>query len=387
MIQNDRSSILMICYCLLMCLHTSIASRRLPDDEDASRDEVSRRSPVEEESQQSKLADVWLCLACALGWTVWMVANHVRPVIERYSTEGILVYGNVLQTHVSEKYSGIPTYHAVIDYVLEDDDTTQVRKELQTDVLLDEGFANVEVLVLPTDPTSGVLKKDWERQYEELLESETSRKNARIWSFVLGAILVTISIIGAIKAVERLPVEMSVWGWVSFVSGVAILWPVAVLLFTHGSAFARMASQSKQEGGVIIRGKKPRTRIWTPPFYSLNPCVSMTDSKAGTEKMENYKSTRRKTELTKIDSSKDVILPPHLSKSDSRKDVILPPHFSRSMRIDPDIVEEPRAGCYFIDLPRQQQSQQSSISSVSTASPSDDLDEDRMKQIGFNIIT
>lgn len=318
-----------------------------------------------------------------------MVANHVRPLIERYSTEGIVVYGNVLQTHVSEQYSGIPTYHAVIDYVLEDEDTTQVRKELQTDVLLEEGFANVEVLVLPKDPTSGILKKDWERQYEELLESERSRKNSRIWSLVLGAILVTLSIIGAIKAVERLPVEMSIWGWVSIVAGVALLWPVAVLLYANGSAVARMASQSKQEGGVIIRGKQPRPffSLNPCPFFSLKPCVSMTDSKTGTLKTENRKSTRRKTELTKVDSSKDVILPPYLTKVHSPKDVILPPHLARSMRIDPNVVEEPRAGCYFINMPRRQRSQHSSISSVSTASPSDDLDKDRIKQIGCNIFT
>ena len=313
-----------------------------------------------------------------------MVANHVRPVIERYSTEGIVVYGNVLQTHVSEQYSGIPTYHAVIDYVLEDEDTTQVRKELQTDVLLEEGFANVELLVLPTDPTSGILKKDWEREYEKLMESERSRKNARRGSFVLGAVLVTITIIGAIRAVQRLPVGMSIWGWVSLVSGVALLWPVGVLLYTHGSAFARMASQSKQEGGVIIRGKQPR--IMSFPFFSLKPCVSMTDSKAGTLKVENHKSTQRETQLTKVDSSKDVILPPHFTKPP--KDVILPPHLARSKQLDPNVGEEPQAGCYFINLPRQEQSQHSSISSVSTASKSDDLDEEgRVRQTGFHIFT
>ena len=380
MTQNNRSFILMIFFCLLLCLHTCTASsRRLPGE-----DEISRRGPEEEESesQQSKLTDVWLCLACALGWTMWMVANHVRPVTERYSTEGIVVYGNVLQTNVVEQYSGIPTYHAVIDYVLEDEDSTQVRKELKTDVLLEEGFANVELLVLPTDPTSGILKKDWEREYETFRETERSRKNSRKGSFALGAVLVTLSIIGAIKAVQRLPVEMSIWGWVCLVSGVALLWPVAVLLYTHGSAFARMASQSKQEGGVIIRGKKPRM---TFPFDFLKPCVSMTDSKAGTQKVENRKSTRQETELTK--SSKDLILPPHLTKFDPPKDLILPPHLAMPMQVDPNVIEKTQAGCYFINLPRQQQSQHSSVSSVSTASKGDDVDEDRLRQTGFHFIT
>jgi hypothetical protein len=315
------------------------------------------------------LTDVWLALASALGWTVWMVASHVRPLIERYSNEGIVVYGNILQTRVSEEYA-IPTYHAVVDYVLPDEDETQVRKELQTHVLLEAGFANVEVLVLPTDPTSGMLKKDWEREYEEYLEAEQSRQQARTWSLVLGAILVTLSIIGAIKAVLRLPVEISVWGWVSIVAGVAMLWPVAVLLYANGTAFAQLVTQTKEEGGVIIRGKQP------PLPFSLSPFGSMNMSEIGTPKIKNQKSPALgETEFVKVDS----------------KGIIVPPHMRPSMRIDPTVVEEPRGGCYFINMPRRQQSypsaDPSAVSSVSTSTLRDDEDKAETKQICCHILS
>lgn len=353
---NCRSSLLMICYCLLLCLHTCLASRRLPEDE------AERRGPGEEESKQSKLTDVWLALASALGWTLWMVASHVRPIIERYSSEGIVVYGNVLQTRVSEEYA-IPTFHAVIDYVLPDEDATQVRKELQSQVLLQAGFANVEVLVLPTDPTSGMLKKDWERQYEEYLEAEQSRQQARIWSLVLGAILVILSIIGAIAAVLRLPVEVSIWGWVSIVAGAALLWPVAVLLYANGTAFARLVTQTKEEGGIIIRGKQP------PLPFSLSPFGSMDMSEMETQKIQNQKSPAHgETELVKPVS----------------RGVMVPPCMRSSIQTDPEVVEESRGGCYFVDMPRRQQSYQSGVSSVSTTATSrNDKDAAETNQTGF----
>jgi hypothetical protein len=288
-----------------------------------------------------------------------MVASHVRPIIERYSNEGIVVYGNVLQTRVSQEYS-IPTFHAVIDYVLPDEDETQVRKELQSQVLLEAGFANVEVIVLPTDPTSGVLKKDWERQHEEYLEAKQSRQQVRIWSLVLGAILVILSITGAIAAVLRLPVEVSIWGWVSIVAGTVLLWPVAVLLYANGTAFALLVTQTKEEGGIIIRGKQP------PPPFSLSPFGSRDMSEMGTQKINNRKSPARgETELVKAAS----------------RGVMVPPCMRSRIQTDP---EEPRGGCYFVDMPRRQQSSQSGVSSVSTTTTSrNDKDAAETNQTGF----
>jgi hypothetical protein len=259
----------------------------------------------------------------------------------------------------------MPTFHAVVDYVLPDEDATQVRKEVQSHVFLEAGFANVEVLVLPTDPTSGMLKKDWERQYEEYLETEQSRQQARIWSLVLGAILVTLSITGAIKAVLRLPVETSIWGWVSIAAGAALLWPVAILLYLNGSAFARLVTQTKEEGGIIIRGKQP------PPPFSLSPFGSMDMSEMQTPKIQNQKSPARgETESVTVAS----------------KGVIVPPHMRSSMRIDPEVVQESQGGCYFVNMPERQQSYHSGVSSVSTTTSRDDKDETEANQTGFHIL-
>ena len=358
----DRNHVVMLlCYLLIQCTHTCMAfSPRFLRE---LNEEVERRGPHEEEKQrESTMTDVWLCLACALGWTVWMVAAHIRPIVQRYATEGSVVYGNVLQSTV-EIGAAIPTYRAVVDYVLEDEATTQVRKEFRTDTRLEEGFANVELLVLPGDPTSGVLKKDWEGEYAEHLETEEARKSGRKWTLILGAVLVTISLVGAAKAVERLPVEMITWGWVSFVAGVALLWPVAILLYANGNVISNLACQSKQEKGIVIRGDEPRLA------FSLNPITSM-DTNDGIVPVEAPKEKKVKT-----------VKPPaiELSRICTRhKNIVMPPHLRVKINDESVAEDQQRFGCYFINLPfigKRTSSHKSrpgsgSISSVSSASVS-----------------
>ena len=59
---------------------------------------------------------------------------------------------------------GIPAYHAVIDYIY-DHDGTFARPLLLINCWNRAGFANVELLVLPDQPMSGILQKDWETKY------------------------------------------------------------------------------------------------------------------------------------------------------------------------------------------------------------------------------
>lgn len=352
----DCYYVVLICYLLLHFTQTCIAS-----SERRIQEVVERRGPPgeeeEEEVRESTLADVWLCLACSLGWTVWMVATHIRPQVEQYAKEATVVYGNVLQSSVLVSDGGIPLYRAVIDYMLNDDDETQVRKEFQTDEILEEGFANVQILVLHSDPTSGVLMKDWERDYQQFLETHEQRKRGRTLSLVLGAVLVTISLAGAVLVVMRLPVEITTWGWVSIVAGVALLWPVAILLYANGNVLTSLATQSKEEKGVVIRGEQP------PLAFSLNPCsMDSGDVHPPTPKTERKEPKTVKPPAIELS---------RLRTKDVRTD--MPPQLR--IQVTDETFDQERRGCYFINLPfrsrtssQKSRGQSSSISSVSSGS-------------------
>ena len=70
----------------------------------------------------TSLSDVWLCLACALGWTIWLVSTQqpVQQLIfeERDSSKAM---GHVLQVNLGNDTlgTGIPVYYALVDYVVE----------------------------------------------------------------------------------------------------------------------------------------------------------------------------------------------------------------------------------------------------------------------------
>lgn len=367
---SSRLFIVFLCYLLLLLTQTCMASSNIRRS--LEEQEVERRGPHEEEEQeqssnsrQSTLTDVWLCLACSLGWTVWMVAAHIRPQVEQYATEATVVYGNVLQTSVFIG-EGIPMYRSVVDYVLADVEETLVRKEFTTDDHLEEGFANVEILVLPTDPTSGVLKRDWEREYTELLHTHETRKRGRTLSLVLGALLVTVSLAGAIISVMRLPLELTTWGWVSIVAGVALLWPVAILLWINGSVITNFATTSKEEKGVVIRGEQP------PPFkFRLNPCASMDET---FDEITSVATPKRKTMEPRTTKPPAI----EMSRIATKAGVMIPPSLKERIKISDESTVEPRAGCYFIKLPftkrtascnsRGNTSNSSSVSSMSSAS-------------------
>jgi len=83
---------------------------------------------------ETELSDVWLCLACALGWTVWLLSSRKQAEVVPSifdQQQSIQVTGNVLEVTIGEDAdgTGIPVYLALIDYVVEcydpDDDTTK----------------------------------------------------------------------------------------------------------------------------------------------------------------------------------------------------------------------------------------------------------------------
>lgn len=176
--------------------------------------------------------------------------------------------------------TGIPVYHVVIDYVLEGDDVDsepiQVRKVFCTKKLLEEGFANVEVLVLYDDPTTAILMEDYVRQkkeHEERLmrtgkdvpcEVSVEKEDddgvpaliITVLMFSIASILISASLVGAVLIILRLPSNRKVLGWVSLAVGVLFLYPTSQLVYSMICYLYRLAGQLSDRPGVIIHGHK-----------------------------------------------------------------------------------------------------------------------------------
>jgi hypothetical protein len=245
---------------------------------------------------EATLPDVWLCLAFALGWATWFLSSFLNTDLMRFAkSESVLVHGNVREVSIEDDQdgSGVPQYFAIIDYFITvrskaEASRIQVRKAFQTQNLLQQGFANVELLVLPEEPTSSVLKEDWERevaaqeQTEEdiisiggfgdmtgsisgtgktsgaALEKKPSTTLSRvdIWakraSLVLSACLVTLSLIGAVNAVHRISSErVATVGWISVTVGSVFLWPLAMLCLKIMTTCQRILRLPTEKSGTI----------------------------------------------------------------------------------------------------------------------------------------
>jgi hypothetical protein len=84
----------------------------------------------------------------------------------------------------------------------------RVKKRFETNELLEAGMSNVEIIVLPGNPGSGILKTDFEQNEECRLtneeEIETFTGNP-FFTAMIGVILVAVSVIGAVHGALNLP--------------------------------------------------------------------------------------------------------------------------------------------------------------------------------------
>ena len=168
-------------------------------------------------------------------------------------------------------------YHAVVDYVLVGDDADaepiQVRKVFCTKHLLEEGFANVEVLVLYEDPTTAILMDDYVRQKKEVEQKqETRKKNEEfgidedegvvptlvitIMTYTIASILISVSLIGAVLIILRLPSNRRVFGWVSLSVATLMLYPTAKGVYSFICYVYRFIGPLSDRPGVIINGNR-----------------------------------------------------------------------------------------------------------------------------------
>lgn len=335
----------------------------------------------------TSLGDVLFCFVMALAWTVWLLSSFIKSDLRKYQHESVLVRGHVLQVSVEDDSlgTGIPTYKAIIDYMVppvsevpihpasciapaipispamqqakrtpdeggssggtardaagsgssqnptrslaSEPGSIQIRKEFETSHLLTEGFANVELLVLPHEPTYSVIKEDFERDYAlhqqqqrslafaaaaaaqnggphptSLLErsntmggiSTLSANNNTIahesmidvlfedlewWRSpwfrrmsVAGAgMLVLASVAGGIQVVTRLRPSQRCWGWVMVVVGVPLLLPAAIGIH-YGLRKVRRVFDSNS--AMIVRGAE---RLAVRPCSSS--CEDMMDAR------------------------------------------------------------------------------------------------------------
>lgn len=299
------------------------------------------------------LSDVWLCLLTALAWAVWMISSfvaskqaagaaasynsyydadddHHAGYLSAVDTARFLNYYDphkrdtvlLVRGHVREvsrtdfgycddshngnnnsegpndgDMSGFPTYTAVIDYMIESEQThesIQIRKHFETQQFLEQGFANVELLVLPEEPKHSILKEDFdqkiqeERRVKQLEQERRSRRNDGLsdaddtnnteaaknnsydplgdilegrycnqkWKRVstgVAAVLVLASLAGTVQVVCLMDPEVRWQGWVSVCVGVTVLLPVALLVHKCLLAFARWQALEPEKQGYIVQ--------------------------------------------------------------------------------------------------------------------------------------
>jgi hypothetical protein len=190
-----------------------------------------------------------------------MLSSFIRDDLHRYQKHSILVRGHVLQVSVADDAMGmgIPTYKAVIDYMVPPDNSIQIRKHFETQHLLQEGFANVELLVLPEEPTHSVLREDWQKEFEEQVREERTphcykSSTAKRLSMAFAALLVLISIAGGLLAAHKMKPNQRLLGWLSVCLGVTLLLPAAILIHRIQVAFGRLLDSNTEKAGIYIRG-------------------------------------------------------------------------------------------------------------------------------------
>ena len=148
----------------------------------------------------------------------------------------------------------------------------------------------LELLVLPEEPTSSVLKEDWQREVAAQEQAEediisiggfadlgvvagdggtdggmekegrkpTTMTRVDVWakrtSLILSGVLVTASLIGAVQAVHRISDPRSQFlGWVSVVVGSVLLWPLAMFSLRILSTCQRLGRLPTEKSGIILK--------------------------------------------------------------------------------------------------------------------------------------
>lgn len=246
------------------------------EDDDAVDDGFPRRYNRHRRHASTSLEDVILCMLTALAWTVWMISSAASStqaaraaamggilsqdeggMDERFFWRNrekdplLVLYGNVLQVQQTEEQP-IPKYRCVVDYVIVSEHTQeslQIRKQFETSRALEVGFANVELLVLPEDPTHSCLKREYDEQMHNSERLFDDHSECKRLSTAFAAFLVLASLAGTVQVIYLMDAEDRYQGWIVLCVGVTLLLPLAVMIHKIVKMIAA------EPGGVII-GRK-----------------------------------------------------------------------------------------------------------------------------------
>lgn len=298
-------------------------------------------------------------MACALGWSIWLVGALQPPqelVFEQQESSKAM--GHVLQVSLGEDIlgTGIPVYYAVVDFVVEgdtDEDHIQVRKIFTSKKLLEEGFANVEVLYLTNDPTTAILLEDLLDQKKER-ESQAPPSNAYYaMIYFVSVVLIGTSALGGARMATRL--EHPLYGWISLVVGLLLLYPSAKLLHRFVTYLYSLAGPLTERPGVIVHGKR---LYWAQQCHdTLNPMEIL-----GIHDNQNEKKNKQ------IESSRSIELS-DLQLPTMDENAVGQSRRGAAKKKTPKLF--PNAGCGFgnfnVHLPVGRQRASSSVSSMSAS--------------------
>jgi len=322
-------------------------------------------------STPTTLSDVWLCLACALGWSIWLVSTRQPPhqlIFEQQDSSKAM--GHVLQVSLGEDIlgTGIPVYYALVDYVIEgdtDEEHIQVRKVFTCKKLVEEGFANVEVLYLTDDPTTAILMDDLlDQKKERESQSPPSTAYFAVIYFV-SIVLIGISIFGGVRMASRL--ENPFYGWISLAAGILMLYPAAKLLYQAVTYLYSLAGPLTERPGVIVHGKR---LYWAKQCHgTLNPLEIL----GATNSDQIKESGQVSVELSELRV-------PSIERHKKGR--------SMNAVTKPKVLLFPNAGCGFgnfnVHLPTGSARASSSVSSISASASHHSTDKSQTCQIVRN---
>jgi hypothetical protein len=179
--------------------------------------------------------------------------------------------------------------------MLQPPESLQIRKEFDTRIELEPGFANVELLVLPEEPTLSILKDEYEEQMRLARTknantySDIDHDNADVddedeiilldgsqckrLSTALAAILVFASLAGTIQVVSLMEPDRRWQGWLGLCGGVALLLPCAVLMHKLIKVFTAYQEPSAKQG-IVIDGvlTKPENSMLAEACLAPSSC-------------------------------------------------------------------------------------------------------------------
>lgn len=123
---------------------------------------------------------------------------------------------------------------------IEPAEPVRVKKRFETNLLLDPGRDDVEIIVLPGNPASGILKSDFEQEEDLKFSNSGSREDdplasssqmSELSTGMIGVVLAAVSVIGAVHGALTLPYQERMYGWILVMFSLSIMWPLAMYTY------------------------------------------------------------------------------------------------------------------------------------------------------------